>query len=701
MYINEDKLSEEYLNDLENNGTQVDMKEFKELLKNGVSEADLDCASAYLYLTMIRAFEDDDFKKNTLSLFKLLYKKYIKKIIENIGDSEYRYRLVDYIIKSIRGTPKYSGNASELFDIIIYYGFDNIDFNHTIIKNIDFKKLNHDKLYLKPIEKIYTLIAEYSYSVRNNDDEEVKKDQEFGMNRIYEYIRNREKGDRNFYQSSFLFDCILMHASEAYADKEEVDPTLFEYIKRCVKIRTKQPNFNLNEDRGISDLLQIINSPRIELKQVRELSEIINSNLRTDEIDKDMAIESAHMIMKKESLSEEELEELFKEIQDIKLTSNGVVPNDIVEYLLSELLNKESALYKNPNYYFEYICRIFESLGSNTLPQEIKDKKPYFYFVREFIDIGDPYGTQSGNIVYLGEEVESVLETTDTIFHENTHIEQEHHYDDEEQCLYTEYMALKENILANRLINYQADNYSSLFLEINAREKSALRTVKFLMNSERLKNRVGTRAIEDLKKKYMAENAQYIGAYSKKAKKDGSEQNVNEIFAQNLIPKNLKEHPILLLEYNEDCTQKTPEQIIESIEQTESKNKKSLLAKILKNNGVFKQENIYKDALYLIDYSPKNKDTEKILKYVIGSTFIRMLYNQYERYAELDDSQKGQFIEIINRASNKITNEPESVFSRGISRVDRKGNNMMKTFELIRKFVNMQNPVIQRDENEK
>ena len=78
-----------------------------------------------------------------------------------------------------------------------------------------------------------------------------------------------------------------------------------------------------------------------------------------------------------------------------------------------------------------------------------------------------------------------------------------------------------------------------------------------------------------------------------------------------------------------------------------------------------------------------------------------MLYNQYERYAELDDSQKGQFIEIINRASNKITNEPEYVFSRGISRVDRKGNNMMKTFELIRKFVNMQNPVIQRDENEK
>jgi hypothetical protein len=284
-------------------------------------------------------------------------------------------------------------------------------------------------------------------------------------------------------------------------------------------------------------------------------------------------------MIKKKGLNKDEVEQLFSYIQDIKLSSHGKVPNELIEYVISEVFNDESELCKKTSDYYNHMCRMFECLGTNTIPEDIKARKPYFYFIREFIDIGDSYGSQSGNVVYLNEALQSVFETLDTIFHENTHIEQEHHFDDENKCSYVEYMALKENILSLRVPNYQIDNYNTLFLEINAREKSAIKTIKFIMDSKILRERIDPEIIEDFKKRYIRENIQYVGAFKKSIGDNKEEKDVNELFTRNLTPQLLRKHPIFLLEYNPDCSVKSPRELVEEIENTENKHKKAQQSK--------------------------------------------------------------------------------------------------------------------------
>ena len=424
--------------------------------------------------------------------------------------------------------------------------------------------------------------------------------------------------------------------------------------------------------------------------------------MKIKEIDREKAYDEAKEIMKQDGLDDSKTSELFGKIQLIKLSSKGRVPEDIIDYLISEILNEKSALHINSKKYKEYIGRTLESFGINHISKEISDKQSKFYFFREYIDVADSLGTQAENTIYLSEDIiPKTIEAINTIFHENTHIEQDYRFKGKDNYSYYEYMALKENILCKEIPVFQMNNYKLLFLEINARQRANLKMLKYFLNSERLKKRVSESKIKEIIDDYKKDTISYGGAYNKKEKADDTEEkDINVLFRETLKKEVIKEYPILALEYNEDCSEKTPQEIMEEIEESKDASKTILLTKILENNEIFKKSNMYRDVSYFIDYSAKNKTMEKIYGHVLTGTVLREMYNRYKEFDNLSQEEKEEFCKIIKKAQNKIINEPDSTFSRRISKCGKSRSSPIKTFQLMQKYVEMKVPEISINEEE-
>ena len=686
---------------VEGQGRKKEMNKIKRLLNKGISEANLDCISFFLYEAASNVFINGRPKRNTMRLFKMLYKRNIKRIIENISHSEQRYILVDYLIKAAGDTTEYVGIRGDLKEVI-EFAFNTIDINKSLAQNIDFKRIEVDEEYAKEVEDIFVLLGDYNHIIRFYEDKDIRDDRAFGMEKIYEYLKIREKFDPEFYKDSIFFDYMLLNVSERYALGNDIEPELFEFLKRGVDAKTKEKDFDVFKDQGISDLLQIINSNQINLSQVKELSKIVSTNLKIGDIDKEKEYEEVQKLISKENLSNDEMQELFAKVQKIKLASNGKIPNDIIDYLISEMLNKKSVLNTNAEQYKDHICRVFESLAANDISDRIGDKQTKYYFYREFVDLIDSVGTQMADMVWLNQDAtQETIDTINTIFHENTHVEQDYHFKNIKNCSYYEYMALKENILCKEIPEFQLRNYNRLFVEINAREKANLRMLKYFLSSERLKKRVNDRKIKEIIKKYKNEVSSYIEAYNKREKEDSTEdRDVNNIFGEKLKKEWIAEYPILALEYNEDCSLKTPQEMIEQIEQSDDKKKTLLLVKILKNNEIFKKENLYRDALYLINYSSENKTAQKVVSHIVGSTFLWKIYMQSENFENLSLKEKEKFCEIIKKVEDKLEEEPDSAFSRGILKSQKSKNTAMKMFKTARNYADSRDPINHNSEDE-
>ena len=696
-----EKLTLSLLRQVEVQGRKREMNRVKRLLNRDLSEDNLDCISFFLYESASNVFISGKHKRNTMRLYKMLYKRNIKRIIESISHSEHRYDLVDYLIKTAGDLTDYVGIRSDLREVILF-AFNTIDFNKSLAQNIDLKRMKVDEDYAKSVEDIFVLFGEYNHIIRFYEDKDIREDRAFGMEKIYEYLKAREKFNPEFYKNSVLFDYMLLHVSERYAQGNDIEPELFEFLKRGIDVRTKEKKFDVFQDQGISDLLQIINSDKINLEQVKELSKIVSTNLKIEDIDREKEYKEAKKLISKDNLSDNEMQKLFEKTQKIYLSSNGKIPNDIIDYLISEMLNKDSVLNTNSKKYKEYICRILESFGRNDISNRIGDNKTKYYFFREFIDLMDSLGTQEGDMVYLNQDIATeTIDAINTIFHENTHVEQNFHFKNIKNCSYHEYMALKENILCNGLPDFQLMNYNLLFLEINAREKANLMMLKYFLSSERLKKRVNDRKIKEIIKGYKNEVKSYADAFSKREREDSSEhRDINSIFGEILKPDWIKEYPLLALEYNGDCTLKTLPEMIEQVEQSDNNRKTILLVKILEHNGIFKKENLFKDASYLIDYSSENVIAKKVVSHLVDSVLIGQMYMQYENFENLSLEEKKEFCAIIEKAKDKLEKEPDSAFSKGITKSQKSKNAAMKMFKLAKNHMDLADFTLSDSEEE-
>lgn len=668
---------------IENDSTENDFSRLKELLSQEQhSNHKLNKISSWLVDRAINVFVYNQSKGNTLDLFKILYDSCFEEIVQNVGDSLDRNNLVEVILRIMEEDPDNVLEKNRLYNIIIN-SFPN-EFNHLLMNNIDEEKLKTDRRYLERVENIYSFIAEFNHCIRNDPDFE--DEEEFGWDKILEYIKLRKK-DAIFLNSD-LFERITLNSCEAYSYGNDLSEKQYDILKDYIDSATKREDFNLFENHGICDLLQIISCPQKESAQIKELERIIRRNLKVSNINIKKTLENIRIIMKKKGLNEIEVQKLFREIQKIKLAFNWHVPEDITRYVISECFNENSALYKKRGLYQGYINRILENFGANNIPKEMLEMKHYYYFMRPQIGMTDPSGMQTSNAVYVREEDQKeLLETLNTIFHENTHIEQEYCTKYAKKYSYVKYMILKEDLINQTLLDYSALNYRTLFSEIDARAKASLKMLKFIFSLDGVKEKVDlNRIIQN----YNREILYYIGAYEKKDGNNEETSDINDIFEKLLDgkPELLEQNPIFLVEYNPDGSLRSPEELIRFMEKG-SRSQRELIIKILENNNIFKPENLFRDFTFLFNFSSSDESIEKSVSHIIKSVFSKLLYARYNKFDELNDGEKKELYDIIKRTKQSTSSK---AFRSGVTKELQNGVTIVDIVNQMEKYIRTKNP---------
>ena len=679
---------------IENDGAEEDFPKLREQLSQELSNHKLNRISSWLCDRAVNVYTYNQTKGNTLDVFAILYDSCFEKIIQNIGTSPDRNYLVETVLNIIEEEPDNVIEKNRLYNIIMD-SFPN-NFNHLLMNNIDGDKLKTDTKYLESVENIYSYIAEFNHFIRNDGDFDDERD--YGWDKILEYVQIRSERDSNFIYSDF-YERLMQNTCEAFSYGNDLDKRQFSIVRDYLNNVTSKKNFNLFENHGICDLLQIINCPKKQSAQLRELRRIIRRNLKVNDINVKRSLGNIRSITKKKGLNEVEVQRLFREVQKIKLAYNWNLPKKIVDRIIEECFNENSALYKKRAAYSDYINRILENFGINDIPKEMRDTKHYYYFMRRQIGMTDPSGMQTSNAVYIREgEPKEFLETLNTIFHENVHIEQEYCTKYAKEYSYTKYMILKEDLVNQTLLDYSALNYKTLFSEIEARAKACLKMLRFVFSLDGVKEKVD---INRIIQNYRSESLYYISANEKRDGNSEEKLDVNRIF-ENLIkekPDVLKDNSIFFIEYNADGTTRTPEELIRLMEHS-NKNQKELIIKILEKNGIFKEENLYRDFIFLTNYSSKNKNMEKAVSYLVKSVFPVMLYKEYEKFDNLDDDEKRRLCEILKESRRQVKETPGSPFSVGITKKRKDGLTAMSIIETMERYIKVKDSRLFEEANQ-
>ena len=249
-------------------------------------------------------------------------------------------------------------------------------------------------------------------------------------------------------------------------NKDEV----FSFIFKYVDLLTQKNDFNIFNSQGVSDILQLIASDRLPEDCSKKITQILNKNLKIDEIDKDLAIRKATIFcdervrvqpdksQKVETITDESVfDEFLKNVQQIKLTNNLRVPDKILNFIVRQALDENSVIRKNPQKYQSVIERTLEDIAFNDVCTSMSqvNKRKNCFFMRDHITsssldncLGLYYKTGFSHIskILVKELLEKQdLKVFETIFHENTHAEQKHN--SFKKNLNIKYLIKKESVI--------------------------------------------------------------------------------------------------------------------------------------------------------------------------------------------------------------------------------------------------------------
>lgn len=664
-----DQSIEEMIETLEEDGEKADFQLFEQMIVRGVSEDDLNSLANLMYEKTRDIFTDSAGNKNTVRILKILYTNLTRQIIENIGYSDERYDLVEYMIQVIKKEHPADSKKNSLYRTIVS-NFPS-DFNHVVMKNFDDDENCNNELYY--------LISSYNMAYKFSGAN--KEDIYYGWECIEKYINQN-----GVEFSTDLLEQMLLDFCDGIADDFKLDNgTMLSLLKKYVDYITKKENFHLFSEQGICDLLQLRNK-FLNIFIVSGFYEILENNLHINDIDVEENEKNAREFMKKgRILTEEDFDEFFGYLQNIKLAYRGMLPDDFVNFVVKEMLQDVTILNKKDWKYRGAVDRILENLGMNSAQSIARTKYRTCYFTRDNIELDEPDGTETTKVIYYSPKCDEPIDRIDTIFHENTHLEQDYAIDVAKRYSYIRYMMLKDNILSKEYSDYDEKNYKDLFCEIEAREKSKLKMIRYFLNTLGIANEdIGNVDIKKLIHRHSKENKSYSRTLRKTKGKGKTE--LNDRFQEVLQkkPELIEKYPILLTEYNKDGSVKTPEQIIRELEGSDNR-KRELVIKILKNNKIFRPERLTQDFQFLLNYSSNDKAMERTVAYIVYKVFgdiLEQVYEQsYKNLGEMTLEQKLEIEDLVKMARKKIIDEPDSVFAKGATKKDEAGYSLETTLD--------------------
>ena len=517
---------------------------------------------------------------------------------------------------------------------------------------------------------------------------------------------------------------------EIYIDNKIVNPDkqAEPLIKEIVNQITSNPNFNIINEREISELLQLGYLERNEFG--KEILDLVRSNLDKNpsyQISNEEAKNNVDEFIKKVGTNpididqEVEFDKFLVSLTKMRVDSkDGIMPEEAIDFLINQSLRPDSIINLKNDKYERVAERAVEDLGKRDLMTRAKDKRlEYIYITREYINKANIEGEQSiGNrSITIKESVLKKLQKGDlhainALFHENTHaIRRYKMVENSEE--FTDYLIKKEDhILRAEGGMYYKQNYRLFLEEVEAREIAARLTAEYIGKiisqnqvvdlADSLKQSVTEGLIssfEEQRQAYSREAIREFNSYRKglsKIDRNGQISTINDIFDRNLQEGNINfllfsiMEPMAIYEYNFLGNRKSfPEQINTVVSEiTDDEKKLDFIRAIINYSGTAKDA----DALQtltainnLIDVrGEKDSNISKFITEIVGPNLPDIL-SRYGK-ASLSSLKNGQeptddmigVYQVIQNIAEKIKSEPDGAWTQGFMTPNSKGKHSLE-----------------------
>lgn len=325
----------------------------------------------------------------------------------------------------------------------------------------------------------------------------------------------------------------------------------------------------LSESLFLNKILQISYLKILPENEQKKLDYEIENFFEKEDVDYPQMDKLDKSIEHKKEMDESEVLELF-ESSMIFMLKDGIIPTKYCEHLVGELLNSESILnIKLNDSQKQIIMENFARIKS----KQLTNSENYITYSTELYNrnngIGITVGEHMPGFIRLipkicDDNTMNTILNIVTIYHELRHEQQKRSISSNEYNHLT-YMMVKESAIRLMDYDFYSRNYDSMYEELDAEYFAIKNTIKFLTTLELGNFRQDQKYITIMQtledKKTNIEN-RFLFAKTKNGK-DGKNMQV-EIFLDEKIKENpelLEKFPIFRIEYNEDGTRKSIEQI--------------------------------------------------------------------------------------------------------------------------------------------
>lgn len=406
------------------------------------------------------------------------FSKFYSKSMENIIGNEEMQDLVRTLNKiSFYGIPGKIEDKKYLSQFI-----NDEDLRDKIEQNIDIEQVESGNIpNVQELENILILLA-------NINDDKLTPAFQAGMKGLQKKgidIYHSKAMDEYLRKLTLFF--IYLQKDLGEFDRNNI-PFMYDYIDNI----TKSKDFNIFKEQRVSDILQLVYANRLPKDIIEKVKEILDKNLEISKInipEVQKNIEDFLTQNKGQVITDEKVfDEFLHNVQKFKLGKSLKVDNKVIEFIMSQVMDVNSVIFKNQEKYQCVVERTLEDLGKNDLPSKVSKDKGYVYFIWDSFNqqktVGSHLDSQKA-ILVKRKIVEHLLKNKDlnvldTIFHENTHAVQEYDIENGKYENYLRYLMTKEIIMQKFNPNYYQANYAYIFIEIEARENSAKKLGNFL-----------------------------------------------------------------------------------------------------------------------------------------------------------------------------------------------------------------------------
>lgn len=570
------------------------------------------------------------------------------------------------------------------------------------------------------------LEADFAEGVKILTDPETKK-------RFSEY-------GRNIYDSRAIRKAVELYVGNP--TKYDKVYSLESMMEKYAATVVSKPDFNIFEEQGVAELLQLGNLPNkcyFASSMVSRIKQIMANN-PTYSMSIDDSIKSAYDFIDKvgdqtiDQTMETEFDEFLINLTKIRMnTKNFTMPEDVVDFLTSQSMRPDSLINQNREKYGKVPERALEDLGKiDNLKRNGGQPLNYLYIVRDYMGHDLTMGLHQGTIINIKRERMDQLalgnpSVINTVFHENTHMNQGVRLQGSPSS-YREYIMLKEDIIRDydKYDEYYDTNYTMIIKEIEAREVAAQMTADYLgriapkSQEVTIADAVKSEVIDMISDKFKQEQARfseeskreqelYVEALQKKDK-DGQAKSVNKIFSNRFkntsVMRNfMDKSPFAILEYDDKGNQRSFSEQMKVFSEVADVNFSPKQYVFIKNILTFGQDDKTsnsKDSMLalgkIMDKCKGSKLKEEFVGALVSanylpavSAFVKDSLEEMKKSPEVTFDRIDTY-EAISKLRDTLKSNPDAAWQKAFNDKNDKGNSIMDMLDVYEKGIKLVHP---------